>query len=261
MTVAVAMQKGGVGKTTSTVHLSRGAALAELRTLVVDLDPQANVTSALAKDVPARTDVSIADALDPNDDCTLDDVLIPALWPGVDLAPSTGATLAAGEQRVAAMTLGREARLRTILDPIRSLYDLVLIDCPPALGQLTVNALVAAHKVLVVAEAEQFSLDGLDMLRDTVHGVQSSYNPHLTWAGVLVNKWRDTTTNKDVLAELVEHFTEAEPWTYKVPHWTGIGDAVAAGVGLDSWDKGAARFRILAEQYRHWTLELAEANQ
>ena len=258
-TVAVAMQKGGVGKTTSTVHLARGAVLAGLRALVVDLDPQANATSALAKDAPSRTDVSIADALDPAGDCALADVLIPALWPGVDLAPSTGATLAAGEQRVAAMNLGREGRLRAILKPIRRDYDLILLDCPPALGQLTVNALVVADKVLVVAEAEQFSLDGLSMLRDTVRGVQSSYNPGLTWAGVLVNKWRDTVTNKDVFAELAEKFTDAEPWNYKVPQWTGVGDAVSAGVGLDEWP--GVRFRILAEQYKHWALELAEVDQ
>ena len=257
-TVAVAMQKGGTGKTTSTVHLARGAVLAGLRTLVVDLDPQANCTSALAKDPPDRSDVSIADALDPSGDVTLSEVLMPALWPGVDLAPSTGATLAAGEQRVAAMTLGREARLRSILAPVRHDYDLILLDCPPALGQLTVNALVASHKVLVVAEAEQFSLDGLDMLRDTVHGVQASYNTDLEWAGVLLNKWRDTTTNKDVLAELVQHFTEAEPWTYKVPQWTGIGDSIAAGTGLDEWP--GTRFRILAKQYEQWARELAEVD-
>lgn len=257
--VACAMQKGGVGKTTSTIHLARGAHLAGLRTLVIDLDPQANATSALAKDTPARTDVSIADALDPAGDCPLTDVVIPALWSGIDLAPSTGATLAAGEQRVAAMNLGREARLRTILEPVHGDYDLILLDCPPALGQLTVNALVAAQKVLVVAEAEQFSLDGLGMLRDTVRGVQGSYNRDLAWAGVLLNKWRGTVTNTDVLAELTEKFTDAEPWSFKVPQWTGIGDAVAAGVGLDEWP--GTKFRVLAAQFRSWALELAEVDQ
>lgn len=253
------MQKGGVGKTTSTIHLARGAHLAGLRTLVIDLDPQANATSALAKDAPARTDVSIADALDPAGDCPLADVIISALWSGIDLAPSTGATLAAGEQRVAAMNLGREARLRSILAPVRKEYDLILLDCPPALGQLTVNALVAAHKVLVVAEAEQFSLDGLGMLRDTVRGVQSSYNRDLAWAGVLLNKWRDTVTNRDVLAELTEKFTDAEVFNFKVPQWTGIGDAIAAGVGLDEWS--GAKFRVLASQFRAWAIELAEVDQ
>lgn len=250
------MQKGGVGKTTSTVHLARGAALAEVRTLVVDLDPQANATSALAKDTPDRADVSVADALDPAGACSLEEVLIPSLWPGVDVAPSTGASLAAGEQRVAAMNVGREARLRTVLDSVRDRYDLILLDCPPALGQLTVNALVAARKVLVVVEAEQFSLDGLDMLRDTVRGVQGSYNPALEWAGVLVNKWRGTTTNQEVLDELGEHFTEAEPWSYKVPQWTGIGDSIAAATALDEWP--GVRFRVLAQQYKAWAAELAE---
>lgn len=255
-TVAIAMQKGGVGKTTSTVHLTRGAVLAGLRVLAVDLDAQANLTRALAKDPPSRAEVSIADALDPSGNCSLSDVLVPGLWDGVDLAPSTGASLVAGQDRVAAMTLGREARLRAILEPVRRDYDLVLLDCPPALGQLTVNALVAAQRILVVAEAEQFSLDGLGMLRDTVRGVQGSYNPSLEWAGVLINRWRDTTTNKEVLAELVEHFTDAEPWNYKVPVWTGVGDAVAAGVGLDEWP--GARFRVLSQQYRTWAEQLAE---
>lgn len=249
------MQKGGVGKTTSTVHLARGAALADLRTLVVDLDPQGNATRALAKDPPDSSEVSVADALDPSGDCALADVLVPALWPGVDLAPSTGASLAAGEQRVAAMNLGREARLRNVLAPIRSDYDLILLDCPPALGQLTVNAMVAATKVLVVSEAEQFSLDGLDMLRTTVRGVQNSYNPDLAWAGVLINKWRDTTSNRETLAEMVEYFHETEPWTFKVPQWTGISDSVAAGVGIDEWP--GVRFRVLASQYKQWAAEIA----
>lgn len=254
--MAVAMQKGGVGKTTSTIHLTRGAALAELKTLVVDLDPQANATSALVKDVPDRGGVSIADALDPAGDCPLEEVLVSTVWPGVDLAPSTGASLAAGEQRVAAMTIGRESRLRTVLEPVRGSYDLILLDCPPALGQLTVNALVAAQNVLVVMEAEQFSLEGLDMLRDTVRGVQSAYNPGLGWAAVLVNKWRGTSTNQEVLDELMEHFTEAEPWPYKVPQWTGIGDSIAAVTALDEWP--GARFRILAQQYKAWAEQLAE---
>ncbi|WP_226367335.1 ParA family protein [Pseudonocardia sp. ICBG162] len=256
-TVAVAMQKGGVGKTTTTVHLARGAALAGLRTLVVDLDPQANATGALAKDPPDRGDVSIADALDPADDCSLSDVVIPTLWSGVELAPATGASLAAGEQRVAAMNLGRESRLRNVLAEVQTEYDLILLDCPPALGQLTVNALVASRKVLVVFEAEQFALDGLHMLRDTVRGVQSSYNPELRWAGVLVNRWRGTTTNQDVLDELGKNFTEAEIWPYRVPQWTGIGDAVAAATALDQWS--GARFRNLAEQYTLWAQDLAGA--
>lgn len=252
--VAVAMQKGGVGKTTTAVNLARAAVVAGQRTLVVDLDPQGNATSVLAAEVVAESEVTIADAIVPDSDVPLEEVLVKAVWPGLDLAPSAGETLTAAERMIGASSYGREHRLREALAPIRRRYDLVLIDCPPALGQLTVNALSAADSVLVVAEAEQWSADGLAMLRRTVAGVQRYAHPDLQWAGILINKWRGTLTNREILGEIERNFTEATVWPERIPLWVAIGDSISAGLGID--ESGSARLTVLAEDYARMVTRL-----
>jgi chromosome partitioning protein len=246
--VAVAQQKGGVGKTTSTINLARAASVAGHRVLVIDMDPQGNASSALASEPLASDQVSVADAIVPGTDVALVDVLVPSMWPNVDLAPSAGETLATAEHRIGAAPTGREHRLAEALDALPKPYDLVLVDCPPALGQLTVNALAAVDRVLVVAEGDQWSADGLAMLRRTVEGVQRYTNPNLRWAGVLVNKWRGTASEVELVGEIAEFFTEAEVWPERVPLWVGIKDAINAGRGLD--EAGSPRLRVLADDYR-----------
>lgn len=254
--VAVAMQKGGVGKTTSTINLARAASVAGHRVLVVDLDPQGNASTALAAEDVADDQVTVADAIVPGTDVALADVLVPTVWPGVDLAPSAGETLATAERLIAAANHGREHRVTEALDGLPAPYDLVLIDCPPALGQLTVNALAAVDRVLVVAEADQWSADGLAMLRRTVQGVQRYSNPGLGWAGVLINKWRGTSSDVELAGEIAEFFGEAPVWPERIPLWVGIKDAINAGRGLD--EVSAPRLRVLAEDYRAMVARLLD---
>jgi|SRR5215218_169612 len=246
---AVVMQKGGVGKTTCTICLARAAAVYHgARVLVVDLDPQGNTTSALARERVARDQLTVADAILPNADVTLDEVIVASVWRGVDLAPG-GRGLAAAERRIVAADHGREQRLREVLAPVRARYDLVLVDNGPSLGLLMVNALAAADVALMVVEATQWSADGLGLLRGTLDGVIRYENPLLRVAGALVNRWRGTAAEVELAAEIASgmatHFPGVPVWlSRRVPLWQAIPDHVLAGKGLD---EGPARLRILAE--------------
>lgn len=244
---AVAMQKGGVGKTTCTICAARAASTYHhARVLVVDLDPQGNSTSTLAKDPVEPGQLTIADAVIPDADTNIGDVIVPTEWEGVDLAPG-GESLAIAEQRILATQQGREHRLRRALKPVLGDYDLILIDNAPALGQLLVNALTASNKAILVVEADQWSADGLSLLRKTLNGVVEYSNEHLTVAGTIVNRWRRTGTQSELLAEITEgmqaHFPGVPVWTDRVvPLWQGIPDHLLAGRGLD---EGPAKLRAM----------------
>jgi chromosome partitioning protein len=247
--VSAAMQKGGVGKTTSIINLARAAAIRDLRVLVIDLDPQGNTTTSLAKTEVARDQLTIADAIVPTDAVLLREVLVQTIWPGIDLAPAVTGTLAKAEKLIAVAEHGREQRLTEALEPVLSDYDLVLIDNAPALGQLLINAMVASHEVFVVAEADQWSCDGLAELRITVNLARRYYNRDLHWSGVLISKWRNTTDEQYWLDEITANFTEAPVWAAdKIPLWSSIKTAIAAGQGLD--EAKEARLRVLAHSYR-----------
>lgn len=253
--VSAAMQKGGVGKTTSVLNLARAAAVRGLNVLVIDLDPQGNTTVSLAaEDIPPDS-VSVADTLVAPPDATLSEVLIPTIWEGVTLAPALTESLTNAEERMASTKHGREYRLKEALEPVLHEYDLVLIDNAPALGMLLVNSLVASDEVFVVVEADQWSADGLAELRRTVQGAQKYYNQSLTWSGVLVSKWRRTKDEEAWLAEIKSNFTEAPVWDKDViPLWSPIKTTLNAGLGLDQ--SSESRLRVLAHSYRrivsHW---------
>lgn len=247
--VSAAMQKGGVGKTTSVLNLARAAAVRGLKVLVVDLDPQGNTTVSLAaEEIPADS-VTVADALVSPPDATLTEVLLPTIWEGVTLAPALTESLTNAEERMASSKHGREYRLREALDPVLDQFDLVLIDNAPALGMLLVNALTASDEVFVVVEADQWSADGLAELRRTVQGAQKYYNKSLTWSGVLISKWRRTKDEEAWLAEIKSNFTEAPVWDKDViPLWSPIKTTLNAGLGMDQASE--SRLRVLAHSYR-----------
>jgi chromosome partitioning protein len=247
--IAVAIQKGGTGKTTTTLNLARAASVRGLKTLVVDFDSQGNTTSTLAVEPLEPGTVTVADAIKPDDPVPLREVIVPTIWPGVDLAPVNTDALIKAERLIIASDDGREHRLREALQPVLADYDLVLIDNAPALGMLLVNALAAAEEVLVVIEADQYSCDGLVMFRTTVNRVKKYYNNSLDWAGILVSKWRNTEDDRFWLNKVMTEFADAEVWDQdKIPLWTSIKTTLNAGLGLDQSKE--ARLRVLAHSYR-----------
>lgn len=265
-TVCAAMQKGGVGKSTSIIQLARAAMLLGLKVLVVDLDPQGNSTDALTiEDLPDKS-ISVADPILPEsalppgaEPITMRDVIVTTIWDGVDLAPVTSSdALTRTEMLIQASEEGREHRLSEALDPVRADYDLVLVDNAPSLGLLLGNALAASDAVLVVMEADRWSEKGLVRLRKTIQRAQRYSNQNLGWAGVLISKWRNTADERAKLAEIAKHFPDAEVWasaddtSKAIPLRVKIKEEVNAGHGLD--ESKDARIRVVGETYE-WAVK------
>ncbi len=205
--VAVANQKGGVGKTTVALGLAAAAAEAGRRVLVVDLDPQANATTGLGVwDAPASVD----DALAADQPGAIEAVVTPAGWPeGLgpvpDVAPSTPA-LAAREVQLATDAIGAQDRLRTALKGVD--HPLVIVDCPPSLGLLTVNGLVAADRVVIVSEPAAWASDGVAQMLRTIDRVRERQRTGLTTAGVVVNRLGRTRDGRYWHEQLVDSYGE-----------------------------------------------------
>ncbi len=245
--VAMCNQKGGVGKTTSTINL--GAALAEYgrRVLLVDLDPQGALSAGLG--VPAheldRTIYNLM--LEPATAVT--DVLVPTRIEGVDLIPANIDLSAAEVQLI--NEVGREQTLARALRPLLHSYDYVLIDCQPSLGLLTVNALACAHEVIMPLAAEFFSLRGVALLVDTVDKVQARINPDLTIGGVLVTMFDGRTVHaREVVAMLVERFGDQVfdtviSRTVKFPETTVAGEPITSYAPASA---AAEAYRALARE-------------
>ncbi|MEZ7761588.1 ParA family protein [Actinomyces oris] len=198
--IAVANQKGGVGKTATTVNLADALVRVDHRILVIDADPQANATSILdvELDDESRTlhDVLTAVATGQAGAGALTAAVHPAgpAWTGIDVIPSQRELAS----READTSPGREFHLRTAMDGAIDDYDAVIIDCPPSLGALTLSALTAATSVLIVTEPRASSVDGVAELTTTISTVQRYYNKELTTAGILINRWRNDRLDRAV---------------------------------------------------------------
>jgi chromosome partitioning protein len=245
MIIAIANQKGGVGKTTTAISL--GAALADCRrrVLLVDLDAQANATSGLGRRL-APGQPTAYEALAGGR--ALAETIIDSGHRGLDLAPASSALAGAEVELVPA--LARELRLRQALAPIQDRYDYVLIDCPPSLGLLTVNALTAAHTVLIPVQCEYLSLEGLTNLMQILRLVRGSLNPPLHVIGVLLTMF-DPRTNlaQQVADEVRRHY----PQTFRtlIPRSVRLGEAPSYGRSILDYDptsRGATAYRAVAEE-------------
>ncbi len=246
LTLAVVNQKGGVGKTTTTINLGRAAVRAGLRLLLVDADPQGNLTELIAAEKVPEDAPGLADVLTAHTDDVVRDVVVAAVWDNVDLVPTVGEGLGLVRDELVVSGAGREKRLRAALGQVAADYDLVLVDCPPSLDQLTVNALTAADAVAVVTQSKLLSASGVAKLLQTFDVVRDAYNPALTIGGVIVNAHESRTlTGQYWLEEISGSLTQV---LYPpVPKLAVINDAAEAGKGLDEW--GSTEGRVLAEIY------------
>jgi chromosome partitioning protein len=254
--VAVCNQKGGVGKTTTTINL--GAALAEFgrRVLLVDFDPQGQLSVGLGIQ-PHELDGSVYNLLMQRD-VTAADVRIKTNVDGMDLLPSN-IDLAGAEVQLV-HEVGREYVLGGVLEPVLPEYDVVLIDCQPSLGLLTVNALACANSVLVPLECEYFAMRGVALLQETIDKVSHRLNPRLTIDGVLATMYDSRTLHtREVLANVVDGFGDKVFHTV-INRTVRFPDATVAGEPITQFDSssmGASSYRELAKEVlERWHMEL-----
>jgi chromosome partitioning protein len=242
-------QKGGVGKSTTAVNLGAFLASFGYRLLIVDMDPQGNATSGAGVD-KAAVDSSTYDAV--VQEASLSGVIAATPTPGLDIAPGD-ARLAAAEVELVPR-IGRELKLKTALAPVSDRYDVILIDCPPSLGLLTVNALAAAAACLIPVQCEYYALEGLTQLRETIGLVRRHLNPGLRLAGVLLTMVDPRTKLSDqVSAEVRRHFGDLVFHT-EIPRSVRLAEAPSYGQPIAAYAPGSRG----AEAYKALAVEVAE---
>ena len=242
--LAIANQKGGVGKTTTSINLAASLAAIKRPTLLIDLDPQGNATMGSGVDkrqlFRSSYDVLMGDS-------SIEDALVTEVAAGYHLLPGnadlTGAEVGLLEE------LGREMRLRQALEWVRERYAYIVIDCPPALNMLTVNALVAADSVVIPTQCEYFALEGLSALLDTIEKIRRFLNPTLKVEGLLRTMFdpRNNLSN-DVSRQLLEHFGE-KVYRTVIPRNVRLAEAPSHGLPALIYDKsssGALAYLALA---------------
>lgn len=244
--IAIVNQKGGVGKSTTAVNLGAALGLLGRRVLLVDIDPQGNTTSGLGVDKNEVAediyDVLLADV-------AVERVILPTDIPGLELVPAT-INLAGAEIELVSK-LSRETKLKRALESIVDRYDYVLIDCPPSLGLLTLNALTAASEVLIPVQAEYYALEGLSQLTTLVRRIREALNPRLTIAGVLVTMFDGRTRLASEVLKEVNTYFPSQVFRTQIPRNIRLSEAPSFGkpaVLFDVKSRGAQAYMALARE-------------
>lgn len=256
LTLAVANQKGGVGKTATAVNIGASLALDGFRVLLIDLDSQGSATSGLGEErTPGSSSYEVLIG-----HLRADEAARPTSIPGLSLMPGTR-DLAGAEVELVSYE-DRHSRLRDQIGPIRDAYDYILIDCPPSLGMLTLNALCAADAVLVPLQCEFYALEGLGALVETLERVRSAFHPDLRILGILLTMYdARTSLSRQVAREVRQHFGE-KVLRAMVPRNVRIGESPSYGLPVVTYDpssQGAVAYRNAAKEIEEMTKPVVAA--
>ncbi len=233
--IAIANQKGGVGKTTTTVNLAAALAASGKRILLLDMDPQGNAGSGLGVSAN-QLERGVYEVLTGN--CAVDEAIQTTVVPGVDLLPS-GQRLIGAEIELITET-GREKILRHHLEPVRGRYDYLLADCPPSLGLLTVNTLSAADSVLIPIQCEYYALEGLTQLLNAIRLIQQSLNPALDIEGILLTMFDARLNLSQEVAGEARKFFAGRVYETVIPRNVRLSEAPSYGLPVIQYDRACA---------------------
>ena len=245
--VAVANQKGGVGKTTTSVNLSSCVAFRGKKVLLIDLDPQGNTTTGLGID-KKTLEKSTYDAIINEEPA--EDIIIPTCQENLFLMPASVKLAGAEIELVSRMS--REHRLETAIEDVKDNYDYIFIDCPPSLGLLTLNALAAANAVLVPIQCEYYALEGLSQLMNTARRIKRMYNPYLDIEGVLLTMFDGRLNLTQQVVNEVKRFFPKKVYSTTIPRNVRLSEAPSFGQPIMYFDKnskGSIAYSALCDEF------------
>ncbi|NLJ94007.1 MAG: ParA family protein [Clostridiaceae bacterium] len=248
MIVSIVNQKGGVGKTTTAVNLADQLARRKQRVLLIDLDPQGNATSSFGLD-KNKQELTIYDSI--INQVPLKDVIVSEIRKNLDIVPAN-IDLAGAEIEMVSI-VSRETILDSLIDEeISNGYEIILIDCAPSLGLLTINALAASDSILIPIQAEYYALEGVTQLINTFNMVKESLNPDISIFGILITMYDTRTQLSRQVAEEINKFFDAYVFKTIIPRNVRLSEAPSYGIPIqehDKWSKGARAYKALAREF------------